>query len=147
MRVVKPINERARGSDVGASLYNVNPKLPFYLEEIFLRIIIITGSTSAPILTAMSTLTSFILTPQAPVDNPQCVTDYNIIPAGTDSVVREDIPVAIEDLGIEILVDGYDVCLYTYNFTIFATTLTGELWTTVSQDNPIDLSGTHFRKV
>ena len=75
------------------------------------------------------------------MDNPQCVTNYNIIPAGNDGVMRVDIPVAIEDLGVAILVDGYDVCLYTYNFTIVATTLTGELRTTVSQDVPIDLSG------
>ena len=104
--------------------------------------IVITDDTSAPRLTVVSTVTSFVLTPQAPVDNPQCVTNYNIIPAGNDSVVREDIPVAIEDLGVAILVDGYDVCLYTYNFTIVATTLADELMTTVSQEYPIDLSGT-----
>ena len=103
--------------------------------------IVITGSSSAPRLTVMSMLTSFILTPQAPEDSPQCVTNYNIIPAGDDGVVREDIPVAIEDLGVAILVDGYDVCLYTYNFTIISTTLTGELMRTVSQDDPLDLSG------
>ena len=75
--------------------------------------------------------------------NPECVISDSIItPVGSDSVVREDIPVAIEDLGVAILVDGYDVCLYTYNFTIVATTLTGELRTTVSQDVPTDLSGT-----
>ena len=88
----------------------------------------------------MSTVTSFVLTPQ--VTNPECVvTDITITPAGTDGVMLEDILVAIEDLGVAILVDGYDVCLYTYNFTIVATTLTGELRTTVSQDDPIDLSG------
>ena len=108
---------------------------------------VITGSTSAPRLTVMSTLASFILTPQAPEDNPQCVTDYNIIPAGNDGVMREDIPVAgaIQDLGVAIPVDGYDVCLYTYNFTIVATTHTGEVRMTVSQDNPIDLSGNKIR--
>ena len=74
------------------------------------------------------------------MNNSQCVTDYTIIPAG-DGVVREDIPVAIEDLGVAIRVDGYDVCLYTYNFTIVATTPAGELRRTVPQDDPIDLSG------
>ena len=74
--------------------------------------------------------------------NLECVIDnITIIPAGDDDVMREDILVAVEDLGVAILVDGYDVCLYTYNFTIVATTLTGELITTVSQDVPIDLSG------
>ena len=109
--------------------------------------IVITGSSSAPRLTVMSMLTSFILTPQAPEDNPQCVTNYNIIPAGNDSVVRMDIPVAIEDLGVAILVDGYDVCLYTYNFTIISTTLTGELMRTVSQDDPLDLSGNFIQNL
>ena len=89
----------------------------------------------------MSTLTSFVLTPQ--VTNPDCViADITITPAGDDGVIREDIPVAIEDLGVAILVDGYDVCLYTYNFTIVATTLADELRTTVSQDDPVNLSGT-----
>ena len=106
--------------------------------------IVITGSTSAPRLTVLPTLTSFVLTPQAPEDNPRCVINYNIIPAGDDSVMREDILVAIEDLGVAILVDGYDVCLYTYNFTIVATTLTGELRATVSQDDTSDLSGILF---
>ena len=74
--------------------------------------------------------------------NLDCVIDnLTITPAGDDGVMREDILVAIEDLGVAILVDGYDVCLYTYDFTIVATTLTGELRTTVSQDVPIDLSG------
>ena len=75
--------------------------------------------------------------------NPECViiTDITITPASTDGVMREDIPVSLEDLGVAILVDGYDVCLYTYNFTIVATTPGGELRTTVSQDGVIDLSG------
>ena len=90
----------------------------------------------------MSSLTSFVLTPQ--VTNPECVITIEpvtVTPVCDDDVTREDIPVAI---GMAIRVEDYDVCQCTYNFTIVATTLIDELRMTMSQDVPIDLSGIFY---